>query len=1086
MCAKINDSDIYFLLDTGAELTVIPTSLTNKIELSLSQENIIANGAGGGNITLRKTEPTILCIGPHEVETKIWVGQTTQPLLGLDVLLKFNSSLSFEDGKARWNVRRLGKTDLQWHSIWSEDKDDCGLLQMTPVSFTGRTPPSTKQYPVSKESIQGILPIVQQLEKRGILKKTQSASNSPTWPVRKANGTWRLTVDYREANKCVDKLTPLVANPATIFNTLKPEHEWFTVIDMANGFWSVPLAAECQPWLAFTVDGQQYQWTRLPQGFHNSPTVYHQALRTHLTSPEMPNVTSEVIQYVDDVLITSETAQEHEKDVRALLDHLSSKGHKASLEKAQIMQKQVIYLGQKISKGERTITQDRTKAIKETPEPTTVQELRKFLGLCNYNRSWVDSYTEIAQPLYDLLKGNPHSKENITLTEEACTAFQKLKNALSEAPAIGIPDTGRPFTMFVNEKDGYMTAMLTQEHGGEQRPVGYYSAKLDNVALGFGPCLRAVQAVYLAVGLVSSLTLDQKLIVKCPHTVHALLTMHRASQVTASRWGNWLAVLEASNIVIEKASVSNPSTMMMAAETNEDDHKCEEIVTTLETDQHIKETPLQNPDLVLFTDGSSTCEMGVRKAGWAVTSDTEVLAKGSMPPGTSAQQAELKALIEACKLAQDKTANIYTDSRYGFGVVHDFGQLWRQRGFMTAAGTPVKNGQLVKELLEALQLPNEITILKVKAHTKDTTTEAKGNALADCAAKHASKERSVETVLLRQMGKDKQTISDIKEMQSKSPREEIWSWMENGAKLNDDNIWRYDTRTVAPECLLPYLATQIHSLGHVGDDKMIHRFNQVWWNPKFRIQARHVTRNCITCEKNNPGARIQTPAVATPAPPGPFRHLQMDYITLPRCGRFQDVLVIIDKYTRWVEAFPTKHGTSTHTAKILVKDIIPRWGLPECIDSDQGTHFTAAVCKEVCRMLNIQWSLHCPYRPQASGQTERMNRIIKERLSKCHQEGIAWPDALPTVLCSIRATHNKETGLSPFEIITGRPMSLPGTIDLRKADVHLTSDSLVQYCERLSLAVQGAEKQVREAWEPPPEGGHSLIPGQWVMIHKPQ
>lgn len=78
---------------------------------------------------------------------------------------------------------------------------------------------------------------------------------------------------------------------------------------------------------------------------------------------------------------------------------------------------------------------------------------------------------------------------------------------------------------------------------------------------------------------------------------------------------------------------------------------------------------------------------------------------------------------------------------------------------------------------------------------------------------------------------------------------------------------------------------------------------------------------------------------------------------------------------------------------------------------------------------------------------------------------MSWPEAQPTVFCSIRATHNKETGLSPFEIITGRPMSLPGSINLRKADVHLKSDSLVQYCEGLSLAIQTAEKQVHDAWE---------------------
>ncbi len=90
-------------------------------------------------------------------------------------------------------------------------------------------------------------------------------------------------------------------------------------------------------------------------------------------------------------------------------------------------------------------------------------------------------------------------------------------------------------------------------------------------------------------------------------------------------------------------------------------------------------------------------------------------------------------------------------------------------------------------------------------------------------------------------------------------------------------------------------------------------------------------------------------------------------------------------------------------AKCLVTDFIPRWGLPDCIDSDQGTHFTGQVVKEVSRMLKIKWNLHCPYRPQASGQVERSNRTIKTRLSKMHQEGVPWVEALPAVLCSMRA-----------------------------------------------------------------------------------
>ncbi len=127
--------------------------------------------------------------------------------------------------------------------------------------------------------------------------------------------------------------------------------------------------------------------------------------------------------------------------------------------------------------------------------------------------------------------------------------------------------------------------------------------------------------------------------------------------------------------------------------------------------------------------------------------------------------------------------------------------------------------------------------------------------------------------------------------------------------------------------------------------------------------------------------------------------------------------------SRWVEAYPTGCATAAHTAKCLVTDFIPRWGFPDCIDSDQGTHFTGQVVKEVSRMLKIKWNLHCPYRPQASGQ-----------------------------------------------------------VDLRNADVHIVSDALIAYCENLTKAVQSAKERVESCWQTPPEGGHTIIPGQWVMI----
>ncbi len=111
-------------------------------------------------------------------------------------------------------------------------------------------------------------------------------------------------------------------------------------------------------------------------------------------------------------------------------------------------------------------------------------------------------------------------------------------------------------------------------------------------------------------------------------------------------------------------------------------------------------------------------------------------------------------------------------------------------------------------------------------------------------------------------------------------------------------------------------------------------------------------------------------------------------------------------------------------------------------------------------MLKIKWNLHCPYRPQASGQVEQSNRTIKTRLSKMHQEGVPWVEALPAVLCSMRASPNRSVGLSPHEIITGRPMQMPGVIDLRNADVHIASDALISYCENLTRQYRVPEREL--------------------------
>ncbi len=299
------------------------------------------------------------------------------------------------------------------------------------------------------------------------------------------------------------------------------------------------------------------------------------------------------------------------------------------------------------------------------------------------------------------------------------------------------------------------------------------------------------------------------------------------------------------------------------------------------SDKWNSRTPIENAELELFVDGSAQVIEGNRRAGYAVTCTTEVVASGRLPDHFSAQAAELVALTRACTLASGSVANIYTDSRYAFGVIHDFGVIWQTRKFLTSAGSPIKHAGLVKDLMFAMNLPKKLAVIKVKAHLTTNTTEAKGNALADVAAKQACSYATVQCVQVVQHRRQFCLLNQSLICTKMFLYMKHGTWLDKGATVDSSGCWTKGGKYVAPESLLPYLAQQIHSLGHSGPATMNHRFSNQWWNPKFRNAATETVKRCVTCQKNNDVPAATTPAAHTPAPPGPFRHLQVDYISLP-------------------------------------------------------------------------------------------------------------------------------------------------------------------------------------------------------------
>ena len=126
--------------------------------------------------------------------------------------------------------------------------------------------------------------------------------------------------------------------------------------------------------------------------------------------------------------------------------------------------------------------------------------------------------------------------------------------------------------------------------------------------------------------------------------------------------------------------------------------------------------PLHNPELELFTDGSSFIQDGQCKAGSAIATTGEIAKAETLPQGWAAQRAELRALAPALRHAKGKRVSIYTDSRYAFATLHIHGAIYKERGLLAAGGKEIKNRKEILQLLEAVWKPSQVAVIHCKGH----------------------------------------------------------------------------------------------------------------------------------------------------------------------------------------------------------------------------------------------------------------------------------------------------------------------------------------------------------------------------------
>lgn len=258
--------------------------------------------------------------------------------------------------------------------------------------------------------------------------------------------------------------------------------------------------------------------------------------------------------------------------------------------------------------------------------------------------------------------------------------------------------------------------------------VGYYSTPIPASMAGQHPCLLICDCAEWAVKATEEIVAHQKVVLHTRHQILKLLTNTCLGSISNQWLAKWEATLLSKNvdIQIDAENIINPASLLPDEETA---HICAQLIEE-DTRSLLDTDPLPHA-MRLFVDGSSFHE---RYIGWAVVNKHEETVDCGSLSGGGAQIAELIALTMV-EFGQGKQINVYTDSRYAYGVVHDFGPVWKRRGFLTTTGLPISHQKQVMELMDACSLPAAGAVIKVTGHSQEESLEARGNRAVDAAAR---------------------------------------------------------------------------------------------------------------------------------------------------------------------------------------------------------------------------------------------------------------------------------------------------------------------------------------------------------------
>ncbi|KAK1611633.1 hypothetical protein QYE76_035306 [Lolium multiflorum] len=357
-------------------------------------------------------------------------------------------------------------------------------IEFTIDLIPGTAPIAKAPYKMGPKELKELKEQLDDLEQKGFIQESISPWGSPVIFVDKRDGGRRMCGDYRNLNNVTIKNKYPLPRIQDIFDQVRGAGV-FSKIDLRSGYHQIKIKKEDVPKTTFVSRYGHHEYLVVPFGLTNAPAIFMNLMNKIF----MPCLDKFVIVFIDDILIYSKDKAEHAEHLRIVLQTLREHQLYAKFSKCEFWLDQVEFLGHVISKDGIAINPSKVAAVLDWEAPKTVKEIREFLGMAGYYRRFIKGFSKIAGPMTKLLRKNTP----FVWSDECEKSFQTLKEKLTTAPVLAVPEVGKDYTVYCDASKHGLGCVLMQDrkvisYGSRQlRPheVNYPTHDLELAAVVF-------------------------------------------------------------------------------------------------------------------------------------------------------------------------------------------------------------------------------------------------------------------------------------------------------------------------------------------------------------------------------------------------------------------------------------------------------------------------------------------------------------------------------------------------------------------------------------------------------------------------